>query len=168
LLGLVAQVSRFLSDSGSQPSHREGPNAIYGHHLLLVLRSEAAKASVAPTRVTSPSAQPSSAGLDLHGLVPAAAQEPTGVGASSDSLFMPWPPAFAAAAGLGLDGSTTAGDGLASWAGFDWLLGDASGGSGAHGGSGGATGGEPAPWLGVSGVETGTAMDLSRFMGAGM
>lgn len=34
---------------------------------------------------------------------------------------MPWPPAFAASAGLNLDGFST--DGVDSWPQFDWLFG---------------------------------------------
>lgn len=46
LLGLMAQVAHFFQRSGSSPPHRAGPNAIYGTHLLQVLR---AAATVAPT-----------------------------------------------------------------------------------------------------------------------
>jgi len=122
LIGLAAQVAQFLCQSGAEPRHRCGPNAIYGHHLLRVLRKsfpnksyESNDAALAVQRGVLP--ETFSEIADLQTFLDTLNSAPF---YASDAFWETAPQAT-----VPFDAAATSAS-TAAWPSFDWLIEDPS------------------------------------------
>lgn len=146
VLGLVAQVSKFLTSTGINPPHRSGPNAIYGRHLLRILRAEVSRQT--SNQVSSDAIQQDQRDnphQDTSLLAVNTANLGFNTGSNStfshvpgspllssmpgrvpddlfENLFYSWPPAAATATatGFGFDGLGDFSD-ASTWPSLDWM-----------------------------------------------